>query len=137
MTQGFFCGYKEWKVILKPYETVKDFSCFCLEVESLVKYSNNKKPLGLCLLGNRLGVWFHLKDCEGCCEHHTLNTLYFLRSCMGEVCPQKNQQINTNIYTKEQKQHISSHISGQNCSTFNEVDQSEQNNSLYVKSHFS
>ena len=24
--------------------------------------NTNKKPLGLCLLGDRLGVWFHLKD---------------------------------------------------------------------------
>ena len=36
----------ESKVILKALfsrETVKNFSCFCLDVESLVKHSNNKK----------------------------------------------------------------------------------------------
>ena len=50
---------------------------------------------------------------------------------MGEVCQQKTScEVNTNIYTEGQKQHISSHISGQNCSTFNKVDQLEQNKSL-------
>ena len=46
MTQGFFCGNKERKVILKALisrETVKKFSCFCLDVESLVTHSNKKK----------------------------------------------------------------------------------------------
>ena len=29
--------------VLVSCETVKNFSCFCLDVESLVTYSNNKK----------------------------------------------------------------------------------------------
>ena len=49
MTQGFFRGNKEWKVISKSYLVVKQreislvFAGFCLDVESLVTYSNNKK----------------------------------------------------------------------------------------------
>ena len=27
-----------------------------------IRLGINKKPLGFCLLGDRLGVWFHLKD---------------------------------------------------------------------------
>ena len=51
-------------------------SLFCTSISILCF---NKKPLGLCLLGDRLGVWFHLKDREGCCEHNTLNTFLLSR----------------------------------------------------------
>ena len=43
---GFLLWHKERKVILKALisrETVKNFSCFCLDVESLVTHSNKKK----------------------------------------------------------------------------------------------
>ena len=51
MTQGFFRGNKEWKVISKSYLVVKQWkislvlASFCLHVESLVTYLDNKNLL--------------------------------------------------------------------------------------------